>query len=78
MGPFYGGTMSKYRQCELRRHGQVDVAWIPSRYADPDNYVILRGEDGWLVTQVYAEADASLVEDKIKDARTRFPSTEGR
>lgn len=67
----------RYRQCELRKGPAVQVAWIPAAQAVPGKVLRLREEEGWRVTQVYAELDAKTVELQIGDARRSFPSIEG-
>jgi hypothetical protein len=69
-----------YRQCSLRRmNGQVDVAWIPEKFAVKGKYLrIKRGEkweNGWQVTGVYGrEAEAHLFEHERDYLRQRVAS----
>lgn len=44
--------MAHFKQCELKKNGSVQVAWIPEQFAHVGNYLELKGEDGWLVTFV--------------------------
>jgi hypothetical protein len=45
--------MQYYRQCVLVKGKSQQVSWIPEQFAVVDEHVMLRGDDGWLVTQVY-------------------------
>lgn len=41
-----------YKQCILQKLGKIQVAWIPEVYAHKDNYVIIKGDDGWQIIMV--------------------------
>lgn len=45
--------MIYYQQCKLEKGVQVRVAWIPVKYANKNKYLKIKGDDGWIVKEVY-------------------------
>jgi len=52
-----------YTQCQLVRESKIDVAWIPSKFAEVGKYLEISGQDGWLVTAVGSIKPAQAVRD---------------
>ncbi len=64
-------------QCQLRRNGAVDVAWIPERVARVGATLRLPSGDGWRVSATWAREAPDLVLDRASAWRRAFPSIEG-
>lgn len=43
---------TRYKQCELRRGTQVDIAWIPAEFAVVGKILEVKGINGWVVKSV--------------------------
>ena len=62
-------------QCKLELNGLIDVAWIPTRFAKKDNYLEIKGVNGWKVLEVWTTEDTDEVRDQEKDyKKTRLAS----
>jgi len=47
----------KYKQCKLKKAGNIQIAWIPESYAVLNKAIKIRRDgmwiDGWTVEEVY-------------------------
>jgi hypothetical protein len=67
-----GKKSETYTQCALKKKGQADVAWIPTKFANKGNYIKLKQDDGswddgWLVEEIYTQQDAQYLIEHARD-----------
>ena len=60
-----------FRQCELRKGDQVQVAWLPERFAVRGRFVELKGENGWRVATLYGTRQGAPVETVLESIEPR-------
>lgn len=61
-----------YTQCMLTKNSKVDVAWIPTKFANKGNFIKLKQEDnswddGWLVEETYTKQEAQYLIEHERD-----------
>ncbi len=65
----------KMRQCHLSKKTengrQIQVAWIPEKFAVAGNYLKLHEENGWLVDSVGDKAvSSSIINERSQDHKS--------
>ena len=54
-----------YTQCALVKNGAVEVAWIPTKFANKGKHIKLKQDegwdDGWLVQETYTKQEAQYL-----------------
>lgn len=61
-----------YTQCALAKKGAVEVAWIPTKFANKGKFIKLKQnddtwDDGWLVQETYTKQDAKYLVEHSQD-----------
>lgn len=65
--------MQTYTQCRLRRGRTEQIARIPSEFAKKNQFLRIKGEDGWRVIGVGATMPESYVTRHERDHRAAYP-----